>query len=220
MGLYPDGVEASEAAAEAEASLSLSKGATLKMALTTLSFWLIGASFLVASIGEAGITQSQVPYFEDIGFPAAMAASTLAVVGICSGIGKFAFGWLCDHIQPKYARAIGVGFLLAGAIVLTSVGPASPATLIWLYAILKGFGAGSWMSTMSMLISTSFGLTSYGVIFGVMAIAQNIGNGGGPLVAGYMYDTTGTYQGAFIIFAILLAVAIPIILAVRRPKSL
>ncbi len=220
MGLYPDGVEAPEAVAVTEASLSSSEGATLKMALATAGFWLIAVSFLVGGIGEAGVTQSQVPYLEDMGFPAAMAATTLAVVGIGSAIGKFGFGWLCDQIPAKYARFIGLGFLLAGTIILINVRLASPPAVIWLYAIVKGLGAGSWLPTMSMLTSTNFGLASYGVIFGMITAARSTGAGAGPLFAGYMYDTMGTYHWAFVIFAILLAVAILTILAVRHPKSL
>jgi len=220
MGLYPDGVEAPEAVAVTEASLSTSKGLTLKMALATASFWLIGISFLLANMAETGITQTQVPYFEDIGVPTAIAATTLAVVGIWSAIGKFAFGWLCDHMQAKYARAIGIGFLLASVIMIMSIGPASSLAIIWLYAIIRGFGFGSWAATMSMLVSTNFGLTSYGIIFGMIALLNSVGGSVSPLFAGYMYDTMGTYHWAFIVFIILAVVAMPLILAVRRPKSL
>jgi len=219
-GLYPDGVEQSEAVAEVEALPSISEGMTLKKALATSSLWLICISFLISSMAETGITQTQVPYFEDIGFPAAIAATTLAVVGIWSAIGKFSFGWLCDHILAKYARAIGIGFLLGGAVILTSMRATSPAAVMWLYSIIKGFGTGSWLSTMSMLTSTTFGLASYGAIFSVIYILCGVGAGVGPLFAGYMYDIMGTYHGAFIVFIVLLVVAIPIILVVRRPISI
>ncbi len=222
MGLYPYGVEAPEAVAEdkAKALPSTSKGASLKMALATSGFWLIAVSFLLGSFGETGVTQSQVPYLEDIGFPAAIAAATLAVVGIVSAIGKFIFGWLCDRIAPKYARTIGLGSLIAATSILVNVRLASPPALLWLYAAIKGFGAGSWLPTVSMLISTTFGLASYGVILGMVAFAQSIGNGAGPLFAAYMYDVTGSYYWAFIIIIALVVVAIIAVVAVRRPESL
>ena len=123
IGLHPNGVEESEAAKDnqVENSHSQPTGLTLKMAMATSSFWLISISFLIASMGETGVTQSQVPYFEDIGFPVALAATTLAVFGIWSAIGKFAFGWLCDRVPVKIARAIGIGSLLAGAVILINV---------------------------------------------------------------------------------------------------
>ncbi len=222
MGLYPYGVEDSEATAEdtAKGLPPTAKGATLKMALATSTFWLIAVSFLLGSFGETGVTQSQVPYLEDIGFPAAIAATTLAVVGIWSSIGKLIFGWLCDRIPPKYARAIGLGALAAATGILINVRPTSHPALLWIYASIKGFGAGSWLPPMSMLVSTTFGLASYGAIIGMIALAQSIGNGTGPLFAAYLHDIMGSYYWSFNIIIALLVLSIITIVAVRRPKLL
>jgi len=219
MGLYPDGIDASEAVAGTEVSLSASRGLTLRMALATSTFWLIAVSFLLHLFSQMGTVQSQVPHLEDIGFSAATAATTLGGIGLGSLIGKFGFGWLCDRIQAKYACSIGIGLQLAGIIVLMNIGPASSLATIWLYVILFGLGVGGWLPTLSMLISTNFGLASYGAIFGFVTLIREIGTATGPLMAGYMYDAMNTYSWVFIIFLALYAIAMPAVLAVRRPKS-
>jgi len=220
MGLYPDGMQALEVVSETKAPPSASEGLSLKMALATSGFWLIAISFLLNQFSHVGVLQSQVPHLVDIGFPLATAATALGGVGFGSLIGKFGFGWLCDHIQAKYACSIGLGLQLVGIIILRSVGPASPLAIIWLYAIMMGLGVGSWVPTMSMLVSTNFGLASYGAIFGVVTLFNNIGAATGPLMAGFMYDTMNTYYWAFIVFIALYLMAIPAILVVRRYKLL
>ena len=70
-----------------------------------------------------------------------------------------------------------------------------------------------------MVVSSTFGLSCYGTIFGVVNLFECFGIATGPLVAGYMYDIMNTYHWAFIMFLVLVAVAIPTILLVRRPKS-
>ncbi|GAI06068.1 unnamed protein product, partial [marine sediment metagenome] len=219
MGLYPDGMPAPEAMAVTEASLSASEGLSLKVALATPALWLIAVSFLASAFSHVGVIQSQVPYLEDIGFPVAAAAGALGGVGLGSLIGKLGFGWLCDRIQPKYACCISLVLQLVSIIILMSVQPVSPLAIIWLYAIVMGLGTGGWLPTMSMLISASFGSASYGAIFGMVILAQNVGIATGPLMAGYMYDTMNTYHWAFIILSALYIVAIPAVLAVRCPKS-
>jgi len=219
MGLHPDGAEAPEIAAAAEASSSTSGGFTLKMALATSPFWLIAIPFLLSAFSEIGAIQNQVPYLVDIGFPAATAATALGGVGLGSLIGKLGFGWLCDRIHPKYASTICFGLQLAAIIILMNIKPESSLATIWLYAITIGVGSGGWLSNMSMLTSRSFGLTSYGAIFGMMTMVVAFGGATGPLLAGYMYDIMNTYHWAFIIFLALYAVVIPAILAIRRPKS-
>lgn len=220
MGLYPDGGQAPEVVAEAKTSLSGTTGLNLKTASASLGFWLIAISFLLNQFSHVGTIQSQVPHLEDIGFPLTMAATALGGVGLASAVGKFGSGWLSDRIQAKYACAIGLALQFIGISLLMSVGPASPPALMWLYAIIMGLGVGSWLPAMSMITSTNFGLASYGTIFGVVTLFNNIGAASGPLMAGFIYDTTNTYQWAFIIFLALYAVSIPSILAVRRPKSL
>lgn len=220
MGLYPDGRQGPDAMAVTEASSSTTKELTLRMALATSAFWLISISFLLNQFSQIGLIQSQVPHLEDIGFPVVTAAAALGFVGLASAVGKFSFGWLCDRIPAKYACSIGLGFMLTGLIIFMNIKPTSPVTMVWLSALATGLGAGSWLPTMSMLISTNFGLVAYGTIFGVVSLFQNLGMAVGPLMAGYIYDTMNSYQLAFVIFLVLFGVAILAMLAVRRPKAL
>ena len=219
MGLYSDDTESSEVVTVSDASPSTIPGLTLKAALTTPSFWLIAVSFLLSMVSLNGFMLNQVPYLEDIGFPVTIAASALGAIGITSAIAKLGFGWLCDRVPAKYAYSIGLGLQSAGIIILMSIRPASPQTAIWLYTVIMGLAMGSWMPSMSMLISTTFGLSSYGAIFGMITLFQLVGTAAGPFVAGYMYDAMHTYYWAFFTFLVLTVVAIPAILAVRRPKS-
>ena len=219
MGLYPDGVQANEVAAKDEALVAASQGLSLKMALATPIFWLICVSFLAHGIAESGTLQTHVPYMEGIGFSLAAASLLFGAVGLSSTIGKFLFGWLCDQIQAKYACAIGLGFQLAGVLILISLHQSSSVLLLWLYAIVIGLGVGSWLPAMSMLVSSNFGLSEYGSIFGLVNVNMAVGASIGPLVAGAVFDATGGYHWAFIIFIIAYTVAIPTVLLTRRPQS-
>jgi MFS family permease len=220
MGLYPDGMESAQSVAEAQASLSTAKGLDLKVALGTMAFWLLSITFFINGFSALGIIQNQVPHLQDIGFPLATASIALTGLGLGSAIGKFVFGWLCDQIKAKYACAISFVLLIIGTIIFISVKPTSPVAIIWLYAIILGLGAGGWLPTMSMLVNTNFGLSSYGAIFGMITLVQAVGGALGPPFAGYMYDIIDTYRWAFILFLALYAIAIPAVLLVRRPKSL
>jgi len=217
MGLYPDGI-AAPVEPLIEAPAPFSKGLTLRMALVTPTFWLIFISFLAMGVSANGVIQTQVPYLGDIGFPVGITATALGGLGLVSAIGKILFGLLCDRVPAKYAGAIGLGFGLAGVITLMNVEVTSPIAILWLYVITMGLASGSWLPTLSMITSTNFGLASYGAIFGLIIFGNCFGTAIGPLIAGYLFDTTNSYHGAFIIFLALYAVSIPSILAVRRPK--
>jgi len=218
MGLYPDGEPAPQATDPTEDQPPDKTGLTLKTSLATGAFWLIVISFLVGNFIQAGILQTQVPHLADIGFPVALAAGALGAVGFGSTIAKFIFGWLCDRISPKYAWSIGLVLQAGSLLILMSVKSTTPLSIIWLYAILMGLSAGAWLPTMSMLVSTSFGLGAYGTIFGTVSFFQSIGVATGPLMMGYMFDALGDYHLAYIIILALHAVALPAALVVRRPR--
>jgi len=219
MGLYPDGDDAPAGDSSKAAQIVTERPSfTLRQALRTRTFWLIAVSFACYGFGSGGAQQASVPFLGDVGFPVATAAAALGMIGIGSTIGKVLFGRLCDKIRANYAFAIGVGLRLAGVLVLLAVRADSPLTIIWVYAVLLGLGAGAWLPTLSMLTSNNFGLLHYGAVLGALNICLSLGLSTGPLFSGFMYDATGSYASAFVIFAGLLFLAIPVILFVRRPQ--
>jgi MFS family permease len=143
----------------------------------------------------------------------------LGGIGLFSAFSKLFFGWVCDLIKSKYAFALGVFFMAVGTFLLMVIDQTTPLFIIWAYSVTIGFGGGSWLPVFSMIVSTNFGLSSYGAIFGAVVLIQNLGASTGPLFAGYIYDLTKGYHSAFVTFMVLFAIAIPTVLAVRQPKG-
>jgi len=219
MGLFPDGIQDPQPETSPESSLPASDGPGLRSALSTSSFWLMAVSFLAHSFSEVGILQTQVPYLKDVGFPIAKVSAAFGVVGFFSFLGKIFFGWICDRIKAKHACAIGLIVEMMGITILFLTRPASPEAMLWIYAVIMGLGVGSWLPTMSMLVSTTYGLAAYASIYGMISFSMSVGAASGPLASGFIFDLTGNYNWAFIIFMTLYLVAILTVLAVRRPRS-
>ena len=190
---------------------------SLPDALKTSAFWFIAGAILLSQFALVGTILSQVPHLQDIGFPVTTAATALGGIGLLSAFSKLFFGWVCDLIKSKYAFALGVFFMAMGTFLLMVIDPTTPLFIIWAYSMTMGFGGGSWLPVISMIVSTNFGLASYGAIFGAAILIQNLGASTGPLFAGYIYDMTKGYHWAFVPFMVLYAIAIPTVLAVRQP---
>jgi MFS family permease len=218
MGLYPDGASAPAEATETKTTNSFPKSLTLRTAISTSTFWLIAVSFLTFGIAEVGVLQNEVPYLQGVGFSAAMAAGIHGMVGLWSTIGKFIFGWLCDKINAKYACAIGTALQIVGTLLLMNIERESATGMVWLYAFLIGLGLGNWLPTMSILVSTNFGLLAYGAIFGMIAFSQSLGASIAPFFTGQMYNALGTYYPVFVVLAISYLISMVSVLFVRRPK--
>jgi MFS family permease len=215
MGMYPDGERIPTGALNVTAAAV--PGISLRTAMGTRTFWLIVISFITGCFASMGLTQAPVPHLQDIGFPIQTAAAGLSAIGIGSAIGKIGFGWLCDKMQPSRAWALGQAMMAASVLILLSIDAQSSVALIWAYSLLVGLGMGAWLPTLSILTSRNFGLAFYGAIFGALNLAQSMGTATGPFFAGLMYDATGTYYWAFIVFGLMFLIGIPVILLVKKP---
>lgn len=218
MGLNPDGAEGSALTYSAEKAPSHGN-LPLKSALGTAAFWLIAAGFLFGGFSQAGVLQNQAPYLGDARVDPGLVSLALGTVGLFSMFGKIFFGWLCQRINPKYGWAIGVTLQASAAVVLMNISAGGRPELIWLYAVLFGLGVGGWLPSMSLLISSGFGLASYGAIFGAISLVFGIGQALGPLTAGYLYDGTGSYHLAILIFIGCYAAAALSMLLIRRART-
>lgn len=219
MGLFPDGAkDGTSPQAKGKASPA-SDGVTWQEAIHSYAFWLTVLSFMTFGIAEIGILQNEVPYLQETGFTTSAAATIHGIVGLWSTFGKFFFGWLSDRIHAKYAFAIGSVLQLVGVLLIMRVSPSSPTSILWLYAFLVGFGVGNWAPTMSMIVSTTFGLASYSVIFGMIGFTQGLGSSIGPIGTGLLYDIGKGYHWIFIAVMISYAISVVSILPVRRPGT-
>jgi MFS family permease len=218
MGLFPDGLETVSEDTKALALLPTSKGLSLRKIIATPTCWFITTSYFMGAFSITGALQTHAPHLEDIGFPIALVAGALGCVGVSTLMGQFIFGWLCDRMPAIYAWGIGLAFGVSSIVTLISVRPDSSTSLIWIYAILIGLSAGSWLPAMSLLVSQNFGLVSYSSVFSLVFFVQSLGIALGPFVMGYLYDAMGNYNSAFTILLTLCAIAIPTILMVRKRK--
>ncbi len=217
-GLLPDGKAASVIDGINVTGIPTAEGLTFRSAVATQTFWLIAIAILFVST-HMGVMQNQIPHLEDLGFAAGIVASAMSIVAVTSAAGTLIFGWLCDKIKVKSTGVISIILLTISIVLLLNIDINSPAWLIWMYASILGLGIGGWMTAMSLLTSTNFGLLAYGTIYGVLIACQSIGAAAAPIFSGYFYDKTGSYDWAFIIILIAIVLGLPLVLAIRRPAS-
>jgi MFS family permease len=73
--------------------------------------------------------------------------------------------------------------------------------MLFSIAGIFGFAYGGIAVSHSPLIAELFGLRAHGLIFGTFDISVMSGAAMGPLLAGYLFDVTKSYQMAFLLSA-------------------
>lgn len=196
----------------AQIPASHAAGFELREALRARRFWTLLAAFFVVGLCAQAILVHVVLYATDSGMPSVTAASVLSVVGGMSIFGRITMGTAGDKAGNRRSLAICFGLCLFSFIwvLLTR-----QQWTIFLFAVVFGFAYGGMYTLESPLVAELFGLKAHGAIFGVIHFGSCIGGSVGPLIAGSVFDKTGSYLVAFVIFGALSGAAVALTLALK-----
>lgn len=197
---------------------SSTSGFTAKAALRTRAFWLLSLSFFFQQMGTSAVTVHIVAYLESVNVPTAIAAIAVTGMTLCSLIGRLGFGFLGDFTNKRYLVTISLVLQTIG-LFLFSLIVADRVWLLILFLLTFGPGFGAPIPLRSAMQADYFGTRSFGTIMGLMSLIATIGGLASPIVAGWIFDTTGSYQLAWWLFTIVTVPAIPLMLLARPPKA-
>jgi len=210
-GLLPDGADtrAPQAAATREVSLGA------RAAARTSAFWLLIVSTNLAGLGFFGVNLHLFSYVTDRGLSAALAASVITYLYTLHTVAKPLWGLIAERVHVRYCIA---GCYAGGAlgVLLLVVGSGSVAWLV-AFATVYGLTRGAQSFVTSLAWADYFGREAQGAIRGLASPFRHLSAAAGPVVGGVLYDTTGDYRLAFMIFAASFAGGALVALAARPP---
>ncbi len=175
--------------------------ATLAEAMRGTPFWLMLAAFFFGNICSQTLHVHQVAYLVDQGVTAIIAASVVGVVGASSIVGKTGGGWLSDRVEREFVYLAGIAIMVASVAAIAALGAPPARWAIYGYAVLLGLGYSVTASLIPAMVSDRFSGPQFGTIVGVGLMGSAAGSAIGPLMAGYLFDHTGSYMLAFTIAA-------------------
>jgi len=114
-------------------------------------------------------------------------------------VGRFMTGFAIDKIGS--VRTMFLCFILL-LISLLWLQLAKSAWMLYLFALVYGITHGGFFTVISPIVAELLGIRSHGVLFGIVVFSGTIGGSLGPFLAGYIFDTTESYQIAFVILII------------------
>ena len=206
LGLLPDGA--------AEAATLPPPRPALRTAeyIRNSNFW-----YLLITIGLLFCIQSatlihMVPQLTDRGIDlisASVIASSTALFGV---MGKLIYGALVDRWDVRWALWLAIAFQVAGQLFML-FGNGYSGFLIG--ASLFGFGMGGIVPMQGAVVGAAFGRENFGRVLGAMRPPMAIIHLLGVPFAGWVYDSTGSYEPAFLTFLGLYAITTLVVLGIR-----
>ncbi len=214
LGLEPDGGEEPPAGSRVDAASQYriwSRAETMR----SPSFWAITVAFFLCLSAQTGVLIYQLTFLAEDDKLGTKGAAALAVTTTTIGsiLARIVVSMFADRID-KRLMALVLFVLQAGAIV--SYLAVNSTLMIYVVALVFGFTIGNIYMAQSLLVGELYGLMSFGTVYGMVALAGQIGSGIGLIGMGRLVDEYG-YRLPFLLLAGADLVAAVIVMGAVKP---
>jgi len=210
-GLYPDNMKGT---VENTGNDKRIRGFTIKQALRTKQFWLLFSLGIISSL-PFGIWVHLKAYMIGFGINEMTAATVIGINGAAYVVGVLVINNLSDRIGRKKPLIIS---LLAMGLMMLWLVRAREAWEFYVFTIVIGFFWGG-LGLFSAIVADWFGVKFLGSIYGILETSSGVGAGISPLLAGYIFDTTGSYQLSIITGAVVIFITAGLALLLKPPDE-
>ena len=189
---------------------------TVRDAMRTRAFWLVGITAGLAILGVSTVDFSLVLYLQDkAGISEAQAAGVLSLSTFLA-IANLLWGYMADRFTPRRCLMVA---LVCNAMIILYLSTVSSMPAAYTFGVLWGLFTGSVGVLEQMALAQYFGRESYGAIVGSLTPLQMGALGLGPSLGALVHDITGSYDGLIMaVIGVYLLAALLIFLA--RPPEL
>jgi MFS family permease len=184
-----------------------------KDVLRNRSFLFLNFTEAIRMMGVSAVATHVMPYFSSLGVSRSKAGLVAGAIPLFSIIGRLALGWLGDVFEKRYVMALAFGLMGMGMLAFCYV-QVEWAILLFLLLFPPSFGGT--MVLRGSILREYFGRDSLGKMLGMVMGSASIGGIIGPTLAGWVFDSWGSYQFIWAAFSTFNALAIMLVLKIKR----
>jgi len=194
------------------------KDLTQGQAVRTVQFWMIWLAF-VFSAGCGLMVIKCLKNFGVLegGLTAAAAGSALGLLALFNGLGRVVWGSVSHKLSAK--GSVILMCLLQGVMMFILLKMGSSAVKLAIAACWLGFNFGGNFALFPLLTLENFGSKNLGANYGAIFTSYGVGGIVGPIMAGKVWDSMGTFNTAFIVAGIACLIAAGLALVLKPIKA-
>ncbi|MBA4181403.1 MAG: hypothetical protein C0506_12500 [Anaerolinea sp.] len=220
-GLHPDGLTPEQAQRLSASRHKLSSASEVQWtrpeAIRTKTIWLIILAYGIANTGIGALLLHLVPFLTDHGWTRSQAAFIYSIQAWVALLSKPVWGVLMDRFHPRYLSAFGFVVAAIGVLAILAAARSGAELPMVLAMALWGLGIGGAIPLQETVWANYFGRQNLGKIRAVAMPFSIIFGAGGPLLAGALYDSSGSYTIAFLLMSSFWIIGFVLILLARPP---
>ena len=189
---------------------------TLREARSTRAFWLITVFLICTPFVQGATNLHMAPIFHDRGLSEGQAVAIVSIFGMSSVSSILPTGFIMERVHVRLGAMVQAVLVLTTMVLLLIPAGGFPLAALW--AVIFGVAAGMRNVIEVLLLANYFGRASLGAIKGFTAPFRMI-SPFGPVLAGFIRDESGSYTGAFILFASVAMLMLVLMVFATQPRK-
>jgi len=154
------------------------------------NFWWIGTAFALDRITVMAVAAHSVPLLLERGYSPVLVAAAAGSIGVMQLAGRLFFLPFADKFRISTLTSFLFALHSAALFALLFV-PGGPS--VWVFAALFGMSNGAGTLAKAALVADTYGPAHYGSINGSLTTMVALVQIAGPLGAGALHDSFGSY---------------------------
>ena len=197
----PDETETfGEARDRSGAPRPVTESVTLSEAIRLPIFWVLAIGLMLFFYGMIGWTVHLVPFFESRDLSTETAALLVSLASGAGIISRLALGSIVDRFERFEKLGAFLIALLAIAMGVLLLQAGISGILIFLALWVIGTTTGSMAEALTL--TRAFGIAHFATILGAIVVIETMGEILSPSLAGLIYDQTGSYDWALVMYVL------------------
>jgi len=211
-GYRPDG-EVSSPSVQSDEIQEKGVEIGLREALKMRSFLYLNMAEVIRVMTLMAVFTHVMPYLTSVGIPRATAGLVAGSIPLIGIIGRFGLGWLGDVFDKRYVMAVAIGLISLGLLAFSYM---DVRWAIVPFLLLFPIGHGGSMVVRGSILREYFGRDSFGKMIGVIMGSAAVGGIIGPILAGWVFDTVGSYQPIWLVLCGLTGLTTVLIVRIKK----
>lgn len=218
VGQHPDGAAAAPPPhpVDVAAPASSSWRATAAWAATQPVFRWYAAAFAAQAAAVIVVAVHLVPFLREHGHSATFAAVTTGALGALSVSGRLVLTGVVRRVPVAVVAAAMFAVQGVGVVVLLVAGSTTWGAVTFVLLFGLGFGVGT--IARPALVAESFGVVRYATLAGLLGAVTTVATTLGPVAAGAVRTTTGSYTLVLVALVVVCALAAGCLLRAARSQ--
>jgi sugar phosphate permease len=187
---------------------------TLGEAMRMPIFWVLSAGLMLFFYGMIGWTVHLVPFFESRDLSTETAALLVSLASGAGIVSRLSLGSFVDRFERFEGAAVGLISLLSLGMGVLLLKFGLPGIFVFLALWVIGTTAGSMIEALTL--TRAFGLAHFATILGAIVVIETMGEILSPSLSGFIYDRTGSYDWALVMYLLTFAGSATMFAIARR----